>query len=177
MANKENMTAKIKMPLYLQYYIKYRFLNGGNSCDGVNYFSRFVSKCLELRPKDSNENHLDTSEDVFEIILPHLEGKNPLYYNYISGENNEILIKAFEFIFYEALFMYMDSACEYDIVSDDKLRIRYGERKSKIEFFCLRCGIPEWAINIETINRLYSRHLEKHKKQIINHKQMTINYK
>lgn len=73
--------------------------------------------------------------------------------------------------------MYMDSACEYDIVSDSKLRIRYGERKSKIEFFCLRCGIPEWAINIETINRLYSRHLEKYKKQIINHKQMTINYK
>jgi hypothetical protein len=176
MANKENMTAKIKMPLYLQYYIKYRFLNGGNSCDGVNYFSRFVSKCLSVRPKDLQENRLDRSNEDFEFILPHLDGKNPLYYNYISEENNDLLITAMEYIFYETLFMFMDSSCKYDVLENNKIKIRYGERKKTIKYFCVHSGIPVWAINIETINRLYSRHIVRYKSQIVNNKQLDIDF-
>lgn len=175
MANKLNVTTTIKMPVYLQYYIKFRFFKGGNSCDGVNYFSRFISKSLSVRPKDL-ENRLDKTEEDFTFILPHLDNKNPVYYNYISEENNELIITAMEYIYYETLFMYMDSTCKYDLLADNKIKIRYGERKKTIKYFCIHSGIPCWAINIETINRLYSRHIAKYKNQIINYKQLDIDF-
>lgn len=179
MGNVNNVTTCIKMPVYLQYYIRYRYFNGSNCCSGINHFNCFLRTILKTRPKDLEDvPRVKTAED-FEFIIPSIHGKNPLYHNYVSEEDNVMLIKAMEFVFYESLFTYMDASIDFDIkirLNKRYIKIRYGQRAKQILFFCLRSGIPEKYVNVDTINRAYSRRLEKYKNQIISHKQLTLKF-
>lgn len=176
MANKYNITTIIKLPVHLQYFVRYMFLKGGNSCDGNNYFSRMIASFLEVPPKDYQFIHADKKDEDFEIVLPHLKDKNPLYYNYISPNSNDRILCSVEFVVKATLFTHLDLNCPSDANGNNKGDILYGYRKKHMKSFCALNGLPWWAFDEELWQRLYSRHRAENIDRILEYRQTEANY-
>lgn len=195
MGNINHITTTIEMPRYLQCYIKCLFMhyhddepydaNNGFSikktkipvCKGVNQFNTFLSRVLEIRPKDLSIKDSSKFINPFTFELPTIRYKDPLYYNYVSPENNEILIAAMNIAFETSLFTYMAKGVQVDVVKGKKkLRIRHGERERLMKEFCASNKIKFSYIDVDYLAKKFTRKMEDKYDYMVFNRQLSLHF-
>lgn len=177
MGNIHKIKLTIRMPKYLQYFIRYRFLSGNSSCSAKNEFNAYLFPLLTIFPHSEKfeKNNLENKDEVFTFELPTFKGKDPLYYNYISEEANDYLIMIMRKLFNMLILDFMASYCKWYIQENGKIKICHSERTKAIELWCFYNGVPSKYINIDTVKRYFTKYIREKRDYIVANRQLELN--
>lgn len=142
--NKYQIATTIKLPIYLQKFVKWYFFGGKTKWSGKNDFNKLIFCYLEKQPKDKPFKKPDNRDkENFTFTLPSFQSKPPLYYNYISPEGEKCIRLILRTIFLRSLFCFMCASIKFDYLADvDRVIIRHGEKEKAIRNFCAMNNIP-----------------------------------